>query len=95
MTIYVDEIKVWPSSVRCFKAGSCHLFTNGAPEELHAFAAKLGLRRGWFQPHPLMPHYDLTPVRRVKAVALGATEVSMREYLRRAREAEGKAGWRR
>lgn len=81
--ILVDEVKVWPTSIRCFKEGSCHLFTDGAIEELHAFAAKLGLRRGWFQPHHILPHYDLTPARRAKAVALGATEVSMREYLRR------------
>ena len=68
---------------------------DGDIDELHAFAAKLGLRRGWFQPHHILPHYDLTPARRVKAVALGATEVSMREYLRRNRDdAMRKAGRR-
>lgn len=81
MTVYVDEFRRWPTGIRCFKNGSCHL-TADSDDELHAFAAKLGLRREWFQPHPLLNHYDLTPARREHAVRLGAVEVTTRERLR-------------
>lgn len=76
MTVYVDNISTWPTTIRCFKGGSCHLVADTV-EELHGFAAKLGLRRGWFQPSS-WPHYDLTPARREKAVALGAIPVTGR-----------------
>ena len=42
--IMVDGLKVHPTSIRCFKAGSCHLTTDGPLEELHAFARRLGLK---------------------------------------------------
>lgn len=77
MSVYVDPISNWPTAIRCFKGGSCHLIADTV-EELHAFARKLGLRRGWFQPSS-WPHYDLTPARREKAVALGAIEKTSRE----------------
>ena len=54
-------------------------------EELHAFAAKLGLKRAWFQDDPRLPHYDLSPGRRRAAVALGAFEVDRRFTARRIR----------
>ncbi|MEJ7730498.1 MAG: DUF4031 domain-containing protein [Polyangiaceae bacterium] len=83
MTIMVDELQVWPHAQhRCFKAGSCHLTTDGDLEELHAFAARIGMRRAWFQDHPTAPHYDLTPAKRAAAVAAGAVEVSGREQAR-------------
>lgn len=77
MTVYVDEIRRWPTKIRCFKAGGCHLMADTL-EELHAFAAQLGLRRSWFQPRS-SPHYDLTPSRREAALALGAVFVPARE----------------
>jgi hypothetical protein len=44
--------------------------TDGDPEELHAFAKKIGLKREWFQPWPKasIDHYDLTASRRKAAV---------------------------
>ena len=48
-------------------------------DELHAFAARLGLRRAWFQGD----HYDLPPHGRAAAVALGAEEVGTAELLLR------------
>lgn len=83
--IFVDELRVWPTSIRCFKAGSCHLFTDGVSEELHAFAKRLALKRSWFQHHLRVPHYDLTPARRARAVLLGASETTARDWLRRRR----------
>lgn len=52
-------------------------------DELHAFALRIGLRRTWFQPHAISPHYDLTVGRRAAAVRAGAVEMSFRELKER------------
>jgi hypothetical protein len=78
--IMVDELRHWgPTKLHCFRNGSCHLTTDGDPEELHRFARRLGLRREWFQPDALHPHYDLTPDRRRRALEMGAVFVPSRE----------------
>ena len=82
MTVYVDELHVWPNAKhRCFKSGSSHL-TADTIEELHAFAKRIGLRRTWFQNHRVLPHYDLTPARREAALNAGARLKRMRDQLR-------------
>lgn len=87
MSVYVDELRIFPGQkFTLFSRGSCHL-TADSDEELHAFAQRLGMRRAWFQPHPLANHYDLTPSRRAFAVRLGALEVSAKEQARRRRAA--------
>lgn len=78
MSVMVDEVRQWPTKIRCFKAGSCHM-TADTLEELHAMASKLGLKREWFQGHSSTPHYDLTPTKREKALLLGAVFVPARE----------------
>lgn len=81
MTIMVDEVMSWPTRIRCFRHGSCHLTVDhglGDVEELHAFAARLGMKRAWFQDGST-PHYDLTPGRRERALKLGAVFVPARE----------------
>lgn len=78
MTVYVDALFVWPGAKRPFDKGSCHL-TATTDEELHAFAERLGMCRGWFQPHLVANHYDLTPARRKRALALGAVFMPARE----------------
>lgn len=85
--MYVDRIQQWPTALRCFKAGSCHMWAD-TPDELHAMAARIGLRRGWYQEHPRLPHYDLTPARRVKAIKAGAVERDLRAYFAQRRAAE-------
>jgi Protein of unknown function (DUF4031) len=57
----------------------CHMAVDGEFEELHAFAAALGIPRHRFQGD----HYDLPPWLRERAVGLGAHEVSTTELLRR------------
>lgn len=78
MTVMVDELRVWPHAHGCFRAGSCHL-TSSSLDELHVFAARLGLRREWFQEHPIASHYDLTPSKRALALHYGAVFVSARQ----------------
>ena len=51
-------------------------------EELHAFAARIGLRRSWFQPDPLHPHYDLMGGRRQAAIQAGARRFDYRRLRR-------------
>ena len=87
--IMVDELQTWPHARPPFHRGSCHLTTDGDITDLHAFALSIGLRRAWFQDHRVAPHYDLTPGRRVAALAKGAVFVPIREQiLRRRREAD-------
>lgn len=79
MTIYVDSLEEWGWKMYGRTIPSCHMFTDSLDiEELHVFAEKIGLRRSWFQPHRIAPHYDLTPSRRAAAVKLGAVQVNRR-----------------
>lgn len=81
MAAYVDDLQVWPNARGIFRAGSCHLAADTL-DELHEFAARLGMRREWFQPgRGRHPHYDLVKSRRDRAVALGAIEVSGRDLI--------------
>lgn len=52
-------------------------------EELHAMAEEIGLKRAWFQAHPLHPHYDLTEAKRTAALAAGAVFVPAKEQAAR------------
>ena len=60
--------------------------------ELHGFARRLGLRRERFQEHGRLPHYDLRPETRKKAIALGAEVVGFKELCRRERDRYPTAG---
>ncbi len=56
----VDHLAVHPNAKGIFARGSAHLTVDGSTPEhmeaLHAFAASLGLKRAWFQPHASAPH---------------------------------------
>lgn len=83
MTVYVDAIREWIDEEarkkrRLPSREWCHLSCPNL-EELHQFAAQIGLKRQWFQDKPGHPHYDLTPGMRVMAVKRGALEVDMVE----------------
>ncbi|MDP2659787.1 MAG: DUF4031 domain-containing protein, partial [Dehalococcoidia bacterium] len=83
LTVYVDDLKpvIQPNPNWRWES-SCHLWAD-TEDELHAFAKRIGLRRGWFQPHHLLPHYDLTAPRRRGAIREGAVAVNAKEYLRK------------
>lgn len=61
----------------------CHLASNVSLDELHDFAAKLGLRRSQFRPHPAMPHYDLAINVRSQAIQRRAIAVSGNDLARK------------
>lgn len=87
MTVYVDELRRWPTKIWCFLKGSAHM-TADTLEELHEMAERIGLRRSWFQ-NGRIPHYDLTSARRGHALELGAVFVPAKTQ---ARERLQKAG---
>ena len=93
MAVYVDH---------AFAAGDWGRWSGGGHlqadtlEELHAFAAALGMRHEWFQSKPGRPendHYDLTRAGRELAIARGAraedrrTATRRRQAIRQARRA--------
>lgn len=77
--IYVDPLMSHGWSMYGRPIKNCHMFSASIDlTELHAFAKRIGLKRSWFQGQASVPHYDLTPSRRLKAVAAGAIEVDRR-----------------
>jgi hypothetical protein len=60
----------------------CHMAAD-TPEELHAMAARLGLKRQWFQGRSSIPHYDVCWNKRQTAIAFGAIAVDPREIVMR------------
>lgn len=81
-SFYVDALRFHRRAGSCRSGEWCHLATDGAIEELHAFAATIGVPRMAFHFHPAHPHYDLTPSKRAVAVAAGAREVTSKELVR-------------
>jgi hypothetical protein len=76
--VYVDS-----ANIRFKGQSYCHMATDGDVAELHAMAAKVGLRRSWFQSKSSLPHYDVAPSKRALAVQYGAVEVNCLELVRR------------
>ena len=78
MPVLVDPIRRYEHLTLSIKDW-CHMAVDGTFEELHAFAAALGIPRHRFQGD----HYDLPPWLRERAVQIGAEEVSTAELLQR------------
>jgi hypothetical protein len=85
MAVMVDPIRDYPGMGHW-----CHMAADSF-EELHAFAAELGIPRRAFQ----RDHYDLPPRGRAAAVAAGADEVSTRQLLVRMAGPRGERARRR
>ena len=83
MSVYVDHAFAYGEWGRW--SGGGHLQAD-TPEELHAFAQRLGMRREWFQSKTSRPendHYDLTQTLRARALELGAIAEDRRAGTRR------------
>ena len=91
--IYVDDVgipaKVWNKRTgRYVESRWYHLISDQIDTaELHAFAARLGLHRSYFQEgsdlsgqvlEPWHDHYDVTVGKRKQAIALGAQPIDWR-----------------
>lgn len=57
----------------------CHMWSDDI-EALHSLAARIGLKREWFQNRGRVPHYDLTPGKREQAIKAGAREMCLKEW---------------
>ncbi|HEY6761152.1 MAG TPA: DUF4031 domain-containing protein [Baekduia sp.] len=85
MAVYVDDAFVHADWGRWTGGGHLQADTT---EELHAFAAALGLKRDWFQSRPGRPdrdHYDLHRAGRDAAILAGAIPETAREGVLRRR----------
>jgi len=70
MTVYVDDaVHPWRGE------RWAHLLADTL-DELHAFAALLGIPRRAFQDRTSGAHYDVTAAMRERAIALGAMPIS-------------------
>ena len=78
MAVLVDELREYPH-VRFSVKHWCHMVSDASFDELHAFAAALGIRRERFQ----RDHYDLPPVLRARAIAHGAEQVTISDLAQR------------
>lgn len=92
----MSEPKIWVDDLR--KAAgkstnwkwqeSCHMFMlepckDSGLDPLHEMAARLGLKREWFQYcEGSVPHYDLTASKRKQAFKLGAYSASRKDLLK-------------
>jgi hypothetical protein len=75
VTVYVDDMRR-PAKVGRTWGRWSHLMADTS-EELHQFAARLGLRREWVQHESTArEHYDVTDAKREQALSLGAVPIS-------------------
>jgi hypothetical protein len=84
VSVLVDPLREYPDAGLRWTHW-CHMVSDVDFEELHAFAARLGIPRRGFQGD----HYDLPPHVRERAVALGAHEVGTGELVLRMAGARG------
>lgn len=87
MTVYLDN---WRQHARLGPVDDrwSHLVAD-SEEELHAFAAGLGMKRSWFQNNERRPHqahYDVPDRLRADALVLGAVPVTWRQVGRMMRD---------
>lgn len=74
MTVYVDDMRRL-ATVGRFTARWSHLMAD-TDEELHEFAARIGMRRSWHQKAGTpLSHYNVTDSRRDHALRLGAVPI--------------------
>ena len=84
MAVYVDSCFI-QARVGRITARWCHLIADDL-KELHAFAAKIGLKREWAQLDGLgLPHYDVTESKRSRALANGARVIGREDFVARMR----------
>lgn len=86
MAVYVDNERIeWRGKLWC------HLVADSL-DELHAFAARIGLRRSWFQDRASFPHYDVTTDVRERALRVGAVASGKAQMLIAARLLKAEMG---
>lgn len=80
MSVYVDDARIHYRGWLM-----CHMFADSL-DELHAMAAKLGLKRSWFQRGSVLAHYDVCLTKRNEAIRRGAILVDRKFLVERIRQ---------
>lgn len=83
MTVYVDALFSCGPTSRWPYTHACHMICDGGIGELHQMAARIGLRKSYFQGHHVnqaLHHYDLTPKKRKLALSCGAKEITGEQF---------------
>lgn len=83
MAAYVDDAAI------AFRGKPRFHLTADSVDELHTFAAAVGIARCWFHRGARHPHYDVTADERLAAIAAGAHAVDARTLVRVARRLAG------
>ena len=58
----------------------CHMMADSL-DELHSFAAYIGVSSNWFHKDASYPHYDITIQTKQNALCLGATAVDRKQII--------------
>lgn len=87
MPVYVDRALNPYRGTRGRQWKMSHLLAD-TEQELHDLAARIGLKREWFQNHGT-PHYDLCQSKRRMAIAAGAIEIDRRQTVALIRRLRG------
>lgn len=80
--ILVDNLRAWPTYPSGHKYWAHMWHSDNDLDALDAFAERLGLKRHWRHKHEGLIHYDLTPTKRIEALALGAVKMQVKDWLR-------------
>jgi hypothetical protein len=88
MPVYIDDM--YRYRIGQFRGMQMSHLIADTDAELHAMAARIGMKRAWFQGD----HYDVPLSKRDLAVAAGAIAISYRQAgaMRRRRAVEGTCG---
>lgn len=79
MSVFVDDAAIE------YRGNKRHHLAADCVQELHAFAAGIGIKRCWFHRGARFAHYDITDSQREQAIAAGAHAVTSRELVLRMR----------
>lgn len=77
MSVFVDDAAI------PYRGKNRYHLAADSVQELHVFAAGIGIKRCWFHPSARFPHYDITGPQREQALAAGARAVTSRELVAR------------
>jgi hypothetical protein len=88
MTVYIDDM--YRYAIGRHRGMQMSHMISDDEDALHVMAARLGMRRAWYQGD----HYDVPLDARAKAVLLGAVEITYRQAsaMRRRQAVEGRCG---
>lgn len=88
MTVYIDDM--YRYAIGQFRGMQMSHMIADSATELHAVAARIGMKREWYQGD----HYDVPLTRRDQAIAVGAVVITYRQcgMMRRRLIVEGRCG---